>query len=89
MHAHYDFTIKQVGMNGQVSLGKEYAGKQIQISKLEDGTLIIKPGKFIPDSEMWLYNQTNIQALNEAIDWAENHPRHDNYDEIVSKIEND
>lgn len=24
-------TIKQVGVNGQVSLGKEYAGKQIQI----------------------------------------------------------
>lgn len=46
---------KQVRMNGQVLLGKEYAGKQIQILKLEDGTLIIKPGKFIPDSERWLY----------------------------------
>ncbi|WP_341792614.1 hypothetical protein [Rickettsia endosymbiont of Gonocerus acuteangulatus] len=45
-------TIKQVGANGQVSLGKKYAGKQIQVLTLIDGTIIIKPGKFIPDNKM-------------------------------------
>ncbi len=46
--------IKQVGANGQISLGKEFAGKQVQISKLTNGTLIIQTGRFIPDNEKWL-----------------------------------
>ena len=81
--------IKQVGINGQISLGKEYAGKQIQISKLSDGTLIIKPGKFIPDSEQWLYKANNVQILDKAIEWAEATTRRENFDEILNKIEND
>jgi hypothetical protein len=81
--------IKQVGMNGQISLGKEYAGKQIQISKLEDGTLIIKPGRFIPNSEQWLYTESNMKRLDKAIKWAENSARKDNFSEIINKIEND
>ena len=59
--------VKYVGLNGQISLGKEYAGKQIQIAKLPDGTLIIKPGKFIPDSERWLYTKNNISYDNVEI----------------------
>jgi hypothetical protein len=84
-----NFTLKQVALNGQVCIGKEYGGKQIQISKLDDGTLLIKPGHFIPDSELWLYKNNNIEALNKAIAWAETHERRDNFDEIVSIIEND
>lgn len=81
--------IKQVGANGQISLGKKYAGKQIQISQLEDGTLVIKPGVFIPDNERWLYNKHNIETLEKAIKWAETTKRHENFDSIKSTIEND
>lgn len=81
--------IKQVGVNEQVSLGKEYAGKQIQISKLEDGTLIIKPGRFIPDNEKWLHDEKNMEQLDKAINWAENTARRDNFEEIIDAIEND
>ena len=82
--------VKQIGVNGQVSLGKEYAGKQIQISKLEDGTLIIKPGSFIPDSERWLYmSAERMKQINNAIEWAENSERRNNFDEIARVIEND
>jgi hypothetical protein len=80
--------IKQVGTNGQVSLGKEYAGKQIQISKLEDGTLIIKSGRFVPDSERWLHTEKNTEELDKAVKWAESTPRRDNFDEIVTATEN-
>lgn len=90
MSSHVDIpVVKQVGMNGQVSLGKEYAGKQIQISKLEDGTLIIKPGRFVPDNEKWLYSENNMKQLDKAIKWAESTTRRDNFEEIVSTIEND
>lgn len=81
--------IKQVGSNGQISLGKEYAGKQVQICQLDDGTLIIKTGKFIPDNEQWLYADSSMERLNNAIEWAEKNPRRDNFQEIVDAIEND
>lgn len=60
--------IKHVASNGQISLGKEYAGKQVQISKLEGGDLLIQLGRFIPDNELWLYKGRNSQAIDEAID---------------------
>jgi hypothetical protein len=81
--------IKRVGTNGQISLGKEYAGKQIQISKLNKETLIIKSGSFIPDDEKWLYSKQNIATLRKAIQWAETNKRKDNFDEIKAAIEND
>jgi hypothetical protein len=81
--------IKQVGANGQISLGKEYAGKQIQISKMEDGSLFIQSGLFIPDNERWLHTKENMETLNKAIQWAENNQRRDNFDEIAKRVEND
>ncbi|GAA5252384.1 hypothetical protein KNCP2_06720 [Candidatus Rickettsia kedanie] len=76
-------TIKQVRNNGQISLGKKYAGKQIQVLTLSDGTIIIKPGKFIPDNEMWLYNNNNNELLDKAIKWVEKNKRRKNFDEII------
>jgi hypothetical protein len=81
--------IKKVGTNGQISLGKEYAGKQIQISKLNKETLIIKSGNFIPNDEKWLHNEQNITTLRKAIYWAENNDRRDNFDQIKTDIENE
>lgn len=89
MLSNVSAVVKQIGSNGQISLGKEYANKQVQISKLEDGSLLIKTGKFIPDNEQWLYTKGNIESLNKAIQWAENTERCDNFDEIASQIEND
>ncbi len=79
--------IKHVALNGQVCLGKEYAGKQIQISKMKDGTLLIKPGQFIPDNEHWLHTAAHLKKLDKAIQWAETHTRRDNFDEIAEAIE--
>jgi hypothetical protein len=79
--------IKQVGGNGQISLGKQYAGKQVQISKLEDGALIIRLGKFIPDNEMWLYEDNNLAKMNQAVEWTESNPRRENFDQIANMIQ--
>ncbi len=80
-------TIKQVGANGQISLGKEYAGKQVQVSKLSDGSLIIKTGRFIPDNERWLYEGDNLQRLEKALEWSTTHERQNNFEEIMAKLE--
>ncbi|AAL03343.1 unknown [Rickettsia conorii str. Malish 7] len=60
-------TIKHVRNNGQISVGKKYAGKQIQVLTSSDGTIIIKPGKFIPYNEMWLYRNNNNEVFDKAI----------------------
>jgi hypothetical protein len=79
--------IKQVGLNGQISLGKKYAGTQIQISTQEDGTIIIKPGIFVPDNEKWLYTAENQKKINAAIKWAQQNSRSDNFAEIARKLD--
>jgi len=52
--------IKSVGSNGQTSLGKKYAGQQVSLIECTVGNILIKPGKFIPNSEMWLWAMEKI-----------------------------
>lgn len=47
-------TVKTVGNNGQISLGKEYAGRHVLVDQAEKGLWVIKAGTFVPDSEAWL-----------------------------------
>ncbi|CAB3395488.1 hypothetical protein [Kyrpidia spormannii] len=67
-------TIKTVGNNGQISLGKEYAGRTVLVDEVEPGVWIIKVGQFIPDSERWLIDPKVQKDLDDAIEWAKNHP---------------
>lgn len=68
-------TVKIVGANGQVSLGKEFAGKMILIDQVDAGTWIIKSGEFIPDSEKWLHRVQDATKLDKALEWAERNAR--------------
>lgn len=80
--------IKHVGANGQISLGKKYAGKQVSVVECPDGTIVLKPGRFIPDSESWLYANSGEARIDKAAQWHEATKRNDNYDMIVEKIDN-
>ena len=42
--------IKNVWLNWQIALGKKYAGRQVILTELDDGSLILKPGKLVPDN---------------------------------------
>jgi hypothetical protein len=59
--------IKTIGANGQISLGKEYAGKSVLVDEIEPGVRIVKIGQFIPDSERWLHEPEAKAKLDEAI----------------------
>jgi hypothetical protein len=63
----HELNIKIVSTNGQISIGKKYAGSQVQIIEQDNDTLLIKRGKFIPNNERWLYEGNNLQKLREAI----------------------
>lgn len=75
--------VKVVGTNGQVSLGKEFAGKTVLVDQIDEGTWVIKTGTFVPDSEKWLHQDKNMAKLEKALKWAEQHQPKDNFDELT------
>lgn len=79
--------VKVVGTNGQVSLGKEFAGKMILIDQIEEGTWIIKSGEFIPDSEKWLHRKQDAAKLEKALEWTKENKPVDNFDSLMKKLE--
>ena len=85
----HELNIKVVSTNGQISIGKKYAGSQVQIIEQDNDTLLIKRGKFIPNNEHWLYKGDNLKRIKDAVKWAKTHKRHDNFEEIKNKILND
>jgi hypothetical protein len=79
--------IRVVAANGQISLGKKFAGMQMQIFQQDDNTFILKSVLVIPENELWLYKADNINKINKSIEWIESNPRRDNFDEIIEEIE--
>ncbi|MBF0231008.1 MAG: hypothetical protein HQK63_15680 [Desulfamplus sp.] len=66
--------VKSVGRSGQITLGKQYAGKTVMIEQIETGVWMLKIGEFIPASERWLQDSKVADDLGKAITWAENNP---------------
>ena len=81
--------VKIIGSNGQVSLGKEFAGKMVLVDQIEEGTWIIKCGEFIPDSEKWLYYGNNLAKVEKAIEWTSKNKPSSNFDTLIQRFEND
>jgi hypothetical protein len=79
----YHQQVKVVGVNGQVSLGKEFAGKTVLIDQIDETTWVIKSGIFVPDSEKWLYQGKNLAKLEKALEWVEKNASKDNFDELA------
>ena len=78
--------IKTIGSNGQISLGKEHAGKSVLVDEVEPGVWVVKIGQFVPDSERWLHAPEAKAKLDEAIAWAEKARPSDNFAEIEAQI---
>ncbi len=64
--------IKTIGSSGQISLGKEYAGRHVIVEEVEEGVWLIKTASIIPDSEMWMHEEPARSKIDRAIKWAEN-----------------
>lgn len=66
--------VKTIGKSGQISLGKEFAGRQVLVDEVEAGVWMMKLGDFVPDNERWLHESPAVEALDGAIAWAERTP---------------
>ena len=58
--------VKQVGVSGQISLGKEFAGRTVVVDSSEPGVWVIKTAQTIPDSELWLHQPEAVERLDRA-----------------------
>lgn len=78
--------VRKVNMHGQITIGKNLAGQQVQIEKQNDNVFIITKGQFIPANEKWLHQGDNIERLNKAIIESKSRPHSDNFEEIKKRI---
>lgn len=68
--------VKTIGRSGQLSLGKEYAGRTVVVDTPEEGVWIIKTAQVIPDNELWLHQEPAKSKLAEGLQWAKENPPH-------------
>jgi hypothetical protein len=66
--------VKSVGASGQISLGKEFAGRQVLVETPEPGVWVIRTATVVPDNERWLHSPAVKQGLAEALEWAAKTP---------------
>jgi hypothetical protein len=59
--------IKRIGASGQISLGKEFAGRTVLVNSPEPGVWLIKTAQTIPDSELWLHQPEAAAQLDRAM----------------------
>ena len=74
-HAVVRVEIKTVGASGQISLGKQYAGRTVTVEQVAEGVWTIKTAQVIPDDELWLHTPDMRASLDRALEWSASHPR--------------
>ena len=78
-------TVKVIGANGQISLGKQFAGRQVMVEEQETGVWLIRTATVMPDNERWLHEPMAAADLARAMVWSEKHPASDaRADEVLS-----
>ncbi|NJM44208.1 MAG: hypothetical protein HC858_09960 [Brachymonas sp.] len=69
-------SVKVVGINGQISLGKENAGRQVLVEEREPGVWLVRTARVIPDNELWLHTPDAQASIQEGLRYfAQNEPR--------------
>ena len=86
-HAFVQVEIKTIGASGQISLGKQYAGRTVTVEQIAEGVWTIKTAQVIPDDELWLHTPEMRASLDHALEWSASHPRAEtNLSVIAAKL---
>jgi hypothetical protein len=78
-------SVKVVGANGQISLGKQFAGRQVLVEEREPGVWLVRSATVVPDNESWLHQPKAAEALQKALSWAQNNAPDDSSTDVVLK----
>ena len=80
-------SVKVVGANGQISLGKQFAGRQVLVEEREPGVWMVRTATVIPDNERWLHEPQAAADLRSALTWAAANPATDsNTDDLMKRL---
>ena len=78
----------KVAPNGQISIGKKWAGREIRIEEISDSEMKISSGTFIPDSQATFYTAEAKETLAKFDSWAErNQPKRTDIKAMRAKFE--
>jgi hypothetical protein len=80
--------IKRVGLSGQISVGRELAGKLLRLEQLEGGRLLLTPVVDVPESQLWTLQEPNKSRIERGLEWAaKNPPSETNLGALLEKAE--
>jgi len=80
-------SVKMIGANGQISLGKQFAGRQVLVEEREPGVWLVRTASVIPDNERWLQQPQAAADLQAALAWSQaNSPADANADVLLKKL---
>ena len=81
--------VKQVNKQGQISIGKKYAGKKVRINEYPDGTVVLEPIEIISEFELKLLKSETFQDRLKAFDrWeSNNQPAESDLSVLEQKLE--
>ena len=77
--------IKQINTQGQISIGKKFAGQKVQVEEYSDGSLVLTPVEIIPTFELELLKDRMFQKrLMEFDKWeSENRAVQSNINQLI------
>ena len=83
-------SVKVVGANGQISLGKQFAGRQVLVEEREPGVWLVRSATVVPDNESWLHQPKSAKDLQQALSWAQNNnPSDSSVATVLKKLAKD
>jgi len=81
-------SVKVIGANGQISLGKQFAGRQVLVEEYEPGVWLIRTATVVPDNERWLQQPDAAGDLQKALAWAQDHaPVNSDVDKLATEMD--
>lgn len=63
-----------VPANGQISIGKTWAGRQIIVEELNNNEIRISSGTFVPDSQEVFFTKETKKTLQDFNKWEDKNP---------------
>ncbi|MDO8960133.1 MAG: hypothetical protein Q7U85_10405 [Rhodocyclaceae bacterium] len=80
-------SVKVIGANGQISLGKQFAGQQVLVEEQEPGVWLVRTATVVPNNERWLHQPRAAADLQNALTWAQaNAPADANTEALLEKL---
>jgi hypothetical protein len=80
-------SVRVVGANGQISLGKQFTGRQVLAEEQAERVWLVSTATVVPDNERWLHVTAAAADLVNALDWAaRNVPNDATLDQTLTRL---